>query len=157
MADAGVFHFFSATLDVLKMADLTSGDARLALVTSTYAPNTSATGHSLWAEVSPNELPHGNGYTSGGFALTGESLAASAANDGFKFSTGNALWTASGSGIPAWRFAVLYMSGSLWGRTSPLLGYFLGDASPADVPLTPSGTPITLYCPGDGWFKLAAA
>ena len=45
----------------------------------------------------------GTGYTAGGFPLTGEAVAAAAANDGFKFSTGNATWTASGAGIAASR------------------------------------------------------
>lgn len=156
MAEPGIVHLYAANLDVFKLSDLISADVRLALVTSAYAPNVSATGHDTWSDVSATQIAAGNGYTSGGFALTGESIAPSAANDGFKFSSGNAVWTASGAGIPAWRYGILYVNGSLWGRASPLLGYFLGDSAPADVPLTASGNPLTLYCPGDGWFKRAA-
>jgi hypothetical protein len=61
-------------------------------------------------------------------------------------------WTASGAGIPAWRYGVLYVVGSLWGITSPLLAYFTGDSTPADVPLTASGNQLQVNCPANGWF-----
>lgn len=157
MAAPGIVHVYGANLSVIKLADLTSADVRLALVTSTYAPNITATGHNEWADVSANEIAGATGYTAGGYALTGEAVAAAAANDGFKFSTGNATWTASGAGIAAWRFGILYCNGSLWSLTSPLLGYFLGDSAPADVPLTASGNTLGINCPSDGWFKLASS
>ena len=157
MAAPGIVHVFAANLGVIKLADLTSADVRLALVTSAYAPNITATGHNEWADVSANEIGATTGYTAGGFVLTGEAVAAAAANDGFKFSTGNATWTATGAGIAAWRFGILYCSGSLWSLTSPLLGYFLGDSAPADVPLTAAGNTLGINCPADGWFKLASS
>lgn len=157
MAAPGTVHIYAANVNLIKLSDLTSATVKLALVTSSYSPNITATGHNEWADVSANELANGNGYTTGGYDLTGEAVAAAAANDGFKFSTGNATWTASGSGIPAWRYGVLYCSGSLWTLTSPLLGYFLGDSAPADVPLTASGNTLGINCPADGWFKLATS
>jgi hypothetical protein len=77
-----------------------------------------------------------------------------AQTDGEKVSSGNAVWTASGTGIPAFRYAVLYYLGSLWGVTNPLIGYILCDSAPADIPLTTSGNTLTITCPQDGWFDL---
>ena len=154
MAAPGTFHFYAANASVFKLSDLASANLRMALVTSAYTPNITATGHNEWADVSTNELANGNGYTTGGDSLTG-TVAADAGNDGFKLSSENAQWTASGAGIPAWRYAVLY--GALWGLTSPLVGYFLGDSAPADVPLTASGNVLQLNCPADGWGKLTSS
>ena len=97
-----------------------------------------------------NELASGNGYTTGGVTLT--SPAITAITGGYKFSTANGSWTASGAGIPAWRYGVIYVVGATWGLTSPLLGVFTGDSAPADVPLTASGNTLQINCPANGWF-----
>ena len=157
MAAPGIVHIYAANLNLIKLSDLTSATVKLALVTSSYTPNITATGHDEWADVSANEIGTTTGYSAGGYDLASEAVAAAAANDGFKFSTGNASWTASGAGIAAWRYGILYCSGSLWTRTSPLLGYFLGDSAPADVPLTAAGNTLGINCPADGWFKLASS
>jgi len=49
---------------------------------------------------------------------------------------------------------VLYVSGSLWSMTNPLIGYFLGDTTPADVPATTVGNSLTINCPANGWFDI---
>lgn len=157
MAAPGVPHLYAANLSVIKLSDLTSATVKLALVTSSYTPNITATGHNEWSDVSANEIANGNGYTTGGYDLASEAVAAAAANDGFKFSTGNATWTASGAGIPAWRYYVIYCVGSLWSLTSPLLAYGLGDSAPADVPATSAPNIFGINCPSDGWFKLASS
>jgi len=157
MAAPGVPHIYAANLSLFKLSDLTSADVRLALVTSSYTPNITATGHNEWADVSANEIAGGTGYTTGGYALASEAVAAAAANDGFKFSTGNATWTASGAGIAAWRYGVIYCNGTLWSLTSPLLCYFLGDSAPADVPATAAPNIFGVNCPSDGWFKLSSS
>ncbi len=157
MAAPGVPHIYAANLSLMKLSDLTSADVRLALVTSSYTPNITATGHDEWADVSANEIAGGTGYTTGGYALATEAVAAAAANDGFKFSTGNATWTASGAGIAAFRYGVLYVVGTLWTRTNPLLAYFVGDSAPADVPATAAPNIFGFNCPADGWFKLASS
>jgi len=38
--------------------------------------------------------------------------------------------------------------------TNPLIGYFLGDTTPADVPATTVGNPLTINCPANGWFDI---
>lgn len=146
---AGTFTLFSKNKDDLRINDITGATVKLLLTTSAFTPDTSVTGNSVLADVT-NEVANGNGYTTGGVTLG--SPAATAITNGFKFSSGNAVWTASGSGIPAHRNYVLYVSGTLWGMTSPLIGYFLGDAAPADVPATTAGNTLTAACPAGGWF-----
>lgn len=150
---AQAFTLYAKNKDDIRLNDLASANLRMALVTSSYTPNVTFAGHSLWSDVSTNEIANGNGYTTGGAALTG-AVAATAGNDGAKLSSGNASWTASGGNIPAFRYAVLYYLGSLWGMTNPLIGYILCDNTPADIPATTSGNPLTITCPATGWFDL---
>lgn len=148
---AGTFTLFSANKDDLRINDLTGATIKMLLVTSTYSPSAGESGHAVLADIT-NELASANGYTTGGATLS--SPTATAITNGWKFSTGNASWTASGGNIPAWRYAILYVSGSLWGKTSPLVGYFVGDTTPADIPATSSGNSLTLTCPAGGWFDI---
>ncbi|TXH15054.1 MAG: hypothetical protein E6R03_08020 [Hyphomicrobiaceae bacterium] len=151
---AGAFIFYAANIDDLRINDITGATVKAALLSSSYTPSNGTSGHAVLADLT-NEIANGNGYTTGGVTLS--SLAATAITNGWKFSSGNASWTASGGNIPAWRYCVLYVSGTLWSKTSPLLGYFLGDSSPADVPATLDGNPLTINCPANGWFDIARA
>lgn len=146
----GNFTIYAKNKDDLRLNDLASANLRLALVTSSYTPNVTATGHSLWSEVSANEIAGGTGYTTGGAALTGV-VAATAGNDGAKLSSGNASWTATTT-IAAFRYAVMYYLGTLWGMTNPLIGYVLLDTTPADIPATTVGNTVAINCPATGWF-----
>ena len=149
---AGNVTLYSRNKDDFRINDIVGATVKLLLVTSTYTPNTNeTTGHSVLADIT-NEIANGNGYTTGGFTLA--SLTATAITGGFKFSSGNASWTATGGSIPAWRYGILYVSGVLWGQTSPLLGYFVGDNTPADIPATTVGNTLTIYCPANGWFDI---
>ena len=150
MASGNVI-LFSKNKDDLRINDLVGATVLLSLVSSSWTPDASATGNSVWADMSANEVS-GNGWTAGGEALS--SLAATAISGGFKFSSGNVSKTASGGAIPAWRYGVIRVSGSLWGMTNPVVGYFVGDATPADVPATTSGNSLTINCPASGWFDL---
>jgi hypothetical protein len=148
---AGTFTFYSKNKNVVKLSDLSGATIKMLLTTSTYTPDTSVTGNSVLADIT-NELANANGYTTGGVALTSPTI--TSITGGYKFSTGNASWTASGGSIPAWRNAVIYVSGSLWGLTSPLLGFMLGDSTPADIAATASGNQLNVNCPSGGWFDL---
>lgn len=152
MAAPGPFTFYAENLNLLKVTDLTGLTIKVLLTSSAYTPDTDNAGHSVLADVT-NELANGNGYTTGGVTLTGLAVA-DFSTTGYKFSSNAASWTASGSGIPAWRNAVFYASGSVWGLTSPLLGFFLADSAPADWPLTASGNGFNLNCPANGWFTI---
>ena len=113
---------------------------RLALVTSSWTPNNAT--DELWSVASGNEIANGQGYTTGGIALT--SVALTQTSGTVKFTCAAAVWTATGSGIPAWRRAVLYYLGTLNSKVNPLIAHCLGDSTPADVPLTTSGNTLTI-------------
>lgn len=146
---AGTVTIYSKNKNLIKLSDLSGATIKMLLTTSTYVPDTSVTGNSVLADVT-NELASANGYTTGGTTLSAPTI--TAITGGYKFSTGNASWTASGGSIPAWRNGVIYVSGALWGLTSPLLGFFLGDSTPADIAATASGNTLTINCPSGGWF-----
>lgn len=113
---------------------------RLALVSSAWTPAPST--DEVWADVSANEIANGNGYTTGGGTLASVVLNQTAGV--VKFTSAAFVWTASGTGIPAWRRGVVYYLGTLNGKVNPIVGYFLGDSTPADIPLTTSGNTLTV-------------
>lgn len=129
-------NFFSAT----SLLSATAANFRWALVTNSWVPNTAT--DELWAVASANEIANGNGYTTGG--LTPGSVALSQTSGTVKFTSAAGVWTASGTGIPAWRYLVCYYLGTLNSKVNPLVAYFLGDSTPADVPLTTAGNTITI-------------
>lgn len=130
--------------------DLNTDTVKLALVNSSYTPD--QVNHDLWADVSTNEISGTNGYTTGGYTLL--TPAFTAVTKGFKFSSANPTWTASGGSIAAWRYGVLYVSGTVDGYVNPVIGYFLGDSTPADVPATTDTNTLTITVPAGGWFDI---
>jgi hypothetical protein len=151
---AGTFTFYTRNFGALNIDDLLAADVRLALVTSSYTPNVDETsGHDEWADVSANQIAGSGGYTTGGQALA--SKAKVAGTNAFAFDSADVVWTASGGGIAAHRYAVMYVNGSLWGLTSPLVGYFLSDNAPADIPITTAGNTLTYQAPSPGWFDVS--
>lgn len=60
-----------------------------------------------------------------------------------KLTAAASVWTASGGSIPAWRYGVIRAVGTLNGKVDPIVGYFLGDTTPADVPATTTGNTLT--------------
>ncbi|MBT2322532.1 hypothetical protein J7E62_09260 [Variovorax paradoxus] len=141
---AGPFFFSDlAKLNLFNATNLLNANAanwRLALVTSGFTPNNAT--DELWAAASGSEIANGQGYTTGGIALT--SVVLSQTGGVVKFTSAAATWNATGTGIPAWRRGVVYYLGTLNGKVNPLLGHFLGDSTPADVPLTTAGNPLTV-------------
>jgi len=147
---AGAVTLYSINKDDLNINDLVGATVNLALVTSSYTPDVTVTGHNEWADVSANEITTAGGYTTGGQALT--SKVATSITGGFKFSSASPTWTATGGSIDAWRYGVLYVVGSLWGLTNPVIGYFVGDSTPANIPATTVGNTLTGTVPANGWF-----
>ena len=141
---AGAFTFPQLTklnfFNTTNLLNATNTNFRLALVTSAWTPAPST--NEVWADVSANEIAGGNGYTAGGGTLT--SVALTQSGGVVKFTSAAFVWTASGTGIPAWRYGVVYYLGTLNGKVNPLVGYFLGDSTPADIPLTTSGNTLTV-------------
>lgn len=150
MASPGTFTLYSKNKDIINTAELAGATVKACLVTSSYTPDATVTGHYLYSDVSANEIANGNGYTTGG--ATVGTLASTAISGGYKFSSASPSWTASGGNIPAFRYVVFYVSGTFNGKTNPLIGYFVGDSAPADVPATSDGNPLTLTTPANGWF-----
>ena len=99
MAAPSACQFFGNNIDLLKLSDLSGATINMLLTTSAFTPDTTNTGNTVLANVT-NELANGNGYTTGGVALSAPTIA-TFSTTGFKFSTGAASWTASGTGIPA--------------------------------------------------------
>lgn len=148
---AGTFLIYTRNIDLINIGDLLSASVKFALLTSSYTPDFDETsGHHLYSDISASEIANGNGYTTGGAALANK--AKNAITNGFNFDSDDVVWTASGGNIPAWRTAAMYVSGTLWGKTNPLIGAFVGDASPADIPATTTGNNLTLVAPAAGWF-----
>jgi hypothetical protein len=132
-------NFFNTT----NLLNANAANFKLALVSSAFTPDDTDTGNEVWGDVSANEIAAGNGYTAGGVALTGVSLAL--ASGKVKFTSDVAQWTATGAGFPAWRHGYVYYSGTLNGKVNPIVGHFLGDAAPADVPATtPANSPLKI-------------
>lgn len=151
---AGTFTLYQANIDDLSLQALAGATLKMTLHTSGYTPSVVTGGHSVAADLT-NELATGGGYTAGGVTLT--NVTVTAVTGGWKISSDDVEWTAGTGGIPAWRYAVLRVDGSLAGKTSPLIGYFVGDSAPADVPATTEGNPLTITCPAAGWYEQVVA
>ena len=147
---AGTFTLFSKNKNNLNMVAASGATLKIALVTSAWTPDSSVTGNQVWADMSANEITTAGGYTAGGQTLA--SVAVSTVTGGYKITSASPSWTASGGSIDAWRYAVIYVSGTLWSLTNPVLGYFLGDTTPANIPAT-SGT-LTITANASGWWDV---
>lgn len=106
--------------------DLNTDSFKIALFQSTSNIGATST---TYAGLT-NEVANGNGYTTGGNAVTGTLSGTTTVT----FDTSDpAVWTASGAGFSA-RYAVLYeVAGNV-------LAYFLLDSTPADVTITAGNT-----------------
>lgn len=110
--------------------DLSSGTFKMALVTSTYTPDYDT--HQFVSSLT-NELS-GNGYA----RQTLASVAVTKGTNKTKFSSANAVFTASGGSLVA-RRAVIFKDTGVAG-TSPLICSVLLDSTPADVTATDGGS-----------------
>jgi hypothetical protein len=129
--------------------DLDSNTIKLALFSSTMTVDLA--NHDTFSDLS-GEIAGSYGYTSGGEALANKAL--TAITNGAKFSSDNVQWNASGGAISAWRYGVFYAVGTLNGVVNPLIAYFVGDSTPADIPATSDGNSLQVSCPTDGWFDI---
>lgn len=132
--DKAKLNFFSAT-DLLNPAN----SFKITLHTSAWTPANGT--DEVYADLT-SELATGFGYTNGGLALTGVALTQAAGV--VKFTCSPAVWTASGGSIPAWRRGVIRAVGTLNGKVDPIVGHFLGDSTPADIPATTTGNTLTV-------------
>lgn len=137
-------NFFNAT-NLLN----TANNFKLSLHTSAWVPNNAT--NEVFADCT-NELATGFGYTAGGVTLGTDVLSQTAGV--VKFTADVAAWVAAGGSIPAWRYAVIRAIGTLNGKVDPIVGYFLGDATPADVPATTVGNSLTVTPNASGFLTV---
>lgn len=83
--------------------DMDSHTFKIALMGSSFTYNAANT---VWANVSPTEIANGNGYTTGGQALTSVTYNQSAGVVSFDFD--NPEWVAAGGDIAGVTDAVIY-------------------------------------------------
>lgn len=125
--------------------DLDGHTFKLMLVDDGYTPNAA---HDEYEDVSDDEIANGAGYTTGGAALT--SVTWGQTGGVATFDSDPVVWTATGGPITA-RYAILF-DDSVTG--DPLIGYFLLDATPADVTVTDGNTLTVSPHASNGWFQL---
>ena len=134
--DLAKLNFFNAT----GLLGANTANFKLGLLTSAWTPNNAT--NEIWGDMSANEIAAGNGYSAGGGALTGVALTQTSGT--VKFTSNAFVWTASGGSIAAWRRGVVYYNGTLNGKVNPIVGHFLGDNTPADIPATTVGNTLTV-------------
>lgn len=118
--------------------DYLNDTIKVALVTSSH---TKSLAHTIWADVSANEVAAGDGYTTGGATLASKTLTNT------KMSAANPAWTGL---TKVFRYVVFYKVGSGGGLTNPLLGIIdYGDD------ITVSGVTFTVTIPTEGLAVLA--
>jgi len=124
----------------------------MALFLSTSNCNTLSVGTGLYGDLT-NEHANGNGYTTGGIALTGETWVESSGT--ITADCNDVVWTASGGSIVA-RFAVIYCNATVNSIVKPLLCVSLLDTTPANVTAT-DGNTLTIVINASGIFTLSGA
>lgn len=144
--DKSILNIASAT-NILAQATF-----KITLHTSSWTPNNAT--DEVFADAT-NELSTGNGYTAGGITLSSVTLTQSSGTT--KFDCADPVWTASGGSIPAWRRAVIRVSGTVNGKVDPIVCHSLGDAAPADVPATSDGNTLTIQMNASGIITIARA
>jgi hypothetical protein len=125
---------------------------KIAFFTSASNCNTLSVGTGVYGDLT-NELANGNGYTTGGIALTGVTWTESSGT--VSFDCDDAAMTASGA-TKTWRYCVIYQNATLNGIVKPLLCVELLDTTPADVSVTDTNT-ATIQMPAGGLFDLSGA
>lgn len=125
---------------------------KMALFLSTSNANTLGSGIDVYGDLT-NEHANGNGYTTGGVALTNVVFTESSGT--VTFDCDDAIWAASGGSIVA-RFAAIYQNATLNSIVKPLLCVCLMDTAPADITAT-TGNTLTVAINASGVFDLSGA
>lgn len=143
----GPFNFYDSFYEAIGdgTLDLDTDTLKLALFTSSYSP--SASGDTAYSGLS-GEHANGNGYTTGGQALSSVTWSQSAGTA--TLDAADVVWTASGGSITA-RYAVLYSDTA---SGNDLIGYFLLDDTPDDVTAT-DGNTLTVQWNASGILTLS--
>lgn len=143
---AGTFTFYDTVAELIAdgTIDLDGHTFNLQLHTSSYTPSAA---HDELADLT-NEVSNANGYTTGGVALTG--ITWGQTGGVATFDSDPVVWNATSAGITA-RYAVLI---DLTATNDKLIGYFLLDATPANVTATAGNSLTVTPHATNGWFTL---
>lgn len=112
---------------------------KLALITSAYVPSLA---HTVWADVSTNEVADGLGYTIGGLTLTNNLI-----TDAGMF-TDDLIWT---NLTKTFRYGVIYKVGLANALQDPLFAYILWNDANLDRVI--NGIDFGVYQHADGIIK----
>jgi hypothetical protein len=129
--------------------ELSLDDIRLVLLASSYASNMNT--HTVYADISASEIAAQGGYTSGGINLGKMSVSRSGST--VTVDLADLVLTATGAGIPAWRYAALVADVTRNAKVKPLIGLVLGNDAPADIPSTPAGTNLVVQWNASGVYQ----
>lgn len=144
---AGSFTLYDSAIPNIGdgLIDLDNDAFKIALLGSGYAPSV---GHSVFADVSANQIAAANGYTAGGATLPTVTWAY--VGNVATFDSGDAVFSAAGGALAA-RYAVVYDDTAVG---KPLIGYYLLDSGNVDVSVNDGGS-ITCGPNGaSGWFAM---
>ena len=131
-----MYQYYEAALNRNRgVINLKTDTIKLALVASTYTPDLDA--HTIWGDVSANEVATGDGYTTGGATLSSVTLTRSGAL--ITFDAADITWS---NLTKTFRYGVLYIVGTKTDPeggadiVNPLYAYVLWDDTPADITVT---------------------
>jgi len=148
---SGPVNIYDSAPGAMQGVDLLTEPVIVTLHTNSYTPSAA---HNERADLT-NQLGTAFGYTQNSHALAGKAFIT--VTQGTAFASSNLGITATGGDIPAWRYAVMSLTGTFNGLTDPLIGYWIGDTTPADIPATPDGQILTLVVPTGGWVDFVRA
>ena len=155
MAAAGKFKVYDFAKKYIGDGTIDLDDTtnwKAALFQSTSNCNTLGVGTGVYGDLT-NETANGNGYLTGGVAITGITWVRAA--DVITFDFDNPAWSASGGNIVA-RFMVIYKNATVNSIVKPLLCVVLLDTTPADVTIV-DGRTTTITINASGAFTLSGA
>jgi hypothetical protein len=136
-----VQNFFDGT----ETLDWDTNTIKVSLHTSTYTPDRDADDYH---DDATNEVANGNGYTTGGQAITTPTVSFDSATDETRLDADDPAWPASSFTA---RTAVWYKDKGGASSADPLIGYL-----PFGSDVTVSSGTLTIACDATGHFKLDA-
>lgn len=125
------------------VVDLEDGTIKLALVDAAYVFDATDT---VWADISANEEPGVNGYTTGGATLA--SSAVTRTGGVATWDAADVTWTFTDS--KTFMGAVLYLSGTVDSVVNPLIAYILFNDAGGGTAITINSVAFTVQWSASG-------